>query len=90
MDHQSVVAIESLGTAYRLLPGSVFVWPGSRSRILRPGARQIFPHVISVPADASVIRVGARFYYREDWRSSHGAVRVFAVPRFDAPPARRL
>ena len=46
----------------------------------RPGVRQVIPHIMSIPATVSVIRVTASFDYRKLHGRKHRIRRVFKVP----------
>jgi hypothetical protein len=53
----------------------------------RPGVRQVIPHIISIPATVSVIRVTASFDYRKLHGRKHRIRRVFKVTSKAVPRA---
>ena len=46
---------------------------------VRPGVRQVITHIVSIPADSSVVRVTASFLYGRDKNFPHTARRVFPI-----------
>lgn len=74
---------EELRFMKRLLPQTELVQKNYRYYFIRPGVRQIIPHIIVIPASISAIRVTASFDYRR-LKSNHPgdphtARRVFRV-----------
>lgn len=66
----------------RLLPETEIVRRLYRYYFIRPGARQIITHIITIPASVSAIRITSSFNYRRTFRRSgdpHTARRVFRV-----------